>query len=107
MVILREQNTSQTFYCIPREYTATSLVLTDELSNISETYAITPAQVDYFLEVSTTFDLKQDRFYTMVVYNGTDIVHRDRVFCTNQTTYSVNNDVYAEHTTTNEFIIIS
>lgn len=59
--------------------------------------------------ISTTFDLKEDTFYKVVITYNNDIVFRDRIFCTNQnvSSYSPNNDKFIELESDNEFIIIS
>lgn len=117
MIVLKEQATSQTFKFIPRSYTADSMVIEEEGTSIDETYSITPSRVDYsdnadsegtYLQVSKIVNLKEDRFYTLKVLNGTDVIYKDRIFCTNQTvsTYSINNGEYVENSTNNDFIII-
>ena len=43
----------------------------------------------------------------LVLKDGTDILFKDKVFCTNQplVSFSVNNGQYVSSTTTNDFII--
>jgi hypothetical protein len=43
----------------------------------------------------------------VTIKDGTNIVYRDKIFCTNQNleTYSINKDAYVQHTTTNEYKI--
>jgi len=115
MIVLKEQGTDQTFKFIPREYTADSLVLTNETTNASTTYVITVSRVDYndnvdtaglYLSVTDTFTLKEDNFYSLVVKNGSDVIYRDKVFCTNQTVsdFTVNSGEFNTYTSTNEYI---
>lgn len=117
MIVLKEDATSQTFKFIPRSYTATSMVILEEGTSVDETYSITPVRVDYsdntdsegtYLEVSKIVNLKEDRFYSLKVLNGSAVIYKDRIFCTNQTvsTYSINDGEYIDNTTNNEFIII-
>jgi hypothetical protein len=42
MIVLQELATAQEFRIIPRELSATSMVITNELTDVSTTYAITP-----------------------------------------------------------------
>jgi hypothetical protein len=109
MIILNESNTSQTINFIPREYEADSMTLTNEQTGEVFTYAITPTQVNHYLQVSETFDTLEGQTYRLKVYNGTDIVYRDLVFCTNQTisAFSVNNGEYVQNSSNNDFIILS
>lgn len=115
MIVLKEQGTDQTFKFIPREYNADTIVLTSETLNTSTTYAITVSRVDYdgtadtsglYLSVTDTFTLKEGNFYSLVVKNGSDVVYKDKVYCTNQTVadYSVNNGQFTTYTSTNDYI---
>jgi hypothetical protein len=107
MIILREEATSQTFNIIPRYYTADSMVITNETSGVDVTYAITPTQTDYYLTISKIVTLVEGNFYTLEVLNGTDVVYKDKIFCTNQVvgSYTINNDEYTEHPTDNDYIV--
>ena len=108
MIILKEQSTSQTFYVIPREYNATSMTFTHEETGIVLTYSITPTQEEYYMKITKIVALKEDHFYTLKVLNGTDVVYRDKVFCTNQTistSYSVNNNEYVQNSSNNDYVI--
>ena len=108
MITLLESASPQTFKFIPRIYNATTMVIKCEATNESTTFNITPTQVQYYLSVTDTFDLKQGYTYTLKVYYNTDIVYYDKIFCTNQTLseYSINNGEYVEHTSNNDFIIL-
>lgn len=107
MIILKEQNTAQSLSFIPREYNATTIVLRNQ-STGSETI-ITASFVlsGYYLTTTTIFDLKQNTFYNLTIKNGSNIVYKDIVFCTNQAndTYTVNQNQYVSNVTNNEFKI--
>ena len=115
MIILKVDSNPQTFKFIPRSNTYDGLFLKDESTNVETEITIASNTAnDYYNTITATFhtvapnfDLVQDRFYRLLVKNGSDIVYRDRVFCTNQTinAYSVNNGVYNSNASTNEFII--
>jgi hypothetical protein len=94
-----------------------SMDITEEGTNVTTNYATTGTRVDYngnsdttgtYLEVTDIVALKEGRFYELVVKNGSTVIYKDRIFCTNQTvsTYSINNGVYVENTTNNDYIII-
>jgi len=107
MIILKEQNTVQTFSFIPRELNATSIVLRNETTGVETTINTTFYLSDYYLTASTIFDLKENTFYNLTIKNNTDIVYKDKIFCTNQNTdtYSVNQNQYVANVTNNEFKI--
>ena len=110
MIILKTDATAQTFKFIPREYAATTLILTDEDQNTSVTYNPTFTKTKYYLQTSVTFSpvLKEGTFYTLEVLNGSSIIYRDIIFCTDQalSTYSINDGQFTEHETTNEYILL-
>ena len=106
MIILKETILSQNFKFISRIYEADTLVLKNETTGEQVTYEISPIIDRYYLEVDLVLDLKQDNFYQMTVKNGSDVVYKDKVFCTNQIIedFSVNKDVYKGYQTTNDYI---
>ena len=81
MIVLRPIGTAQNLKFIPREYAATSNVI---------------------------FNLVEGRFYVLSVLNGTEVIYKDKVFCTAQNVlnYSINKDVYTSNVTENEYIIL-
>ena len=108
MIILQEIATEQTFSFIPRSQTYDSMFITDDQTNIEVEVTISAnTNGDYYDTISATFDIKQNHFYDLVIKNGTDVVHKDRIFCTNQavSTYSVNNGQFTSRASNNEFII--
>lgn len=119
MIVLKESILSQTFKFIPREYSADTMDIIEEGADIVSNFAITPARVGYdgladatgtYLSVSDIFTLKEGSFYSLIVYNGSNVVYKDKIFCTNQVAtsleYTINKDEYTEHTSDNEFIIL-
>ena len=108
MVILTTSTSAQTFKFIPRSLTYDGLYVTDESTNTTATISITSsASNDYYETITASYTLVEGRFYTLEVKNGSDIVFKGKIFCTDQTvsTYSVNYNNYTQHTTTNDFII--
>mgnify|MGYP001220409882 FL=1 len=111
MIILTTSANAQQLKFIPREYTASSIIITDQDTNTPVTYSgLTFTTNSYYLQGNVTFSplLNEGRFYTLKVLNGTNVVYRDMIFCTDQTisTYTINKDVYTEHATTNEYVVI-
>lgn len=111
MIILTTTTNAQELKFIPREYVASSIVITDQDTNKPVTYAgLTFTKDKYYLKGNVTFSpvLVEGRFYTLKVLNGSSIVYRDMLFCTDQTvsTYTINKDVYTENVTTNEYVVI-
>ena len=108
MIVLQESASPQTFKFIPRELEATSMVIHDDAENTDATIAIIPSVVAYYLEVTETLTLVEGRTYTITVLNGTDVIYKDKIFCTNQTIsdYSISDGEYISNTTNNDFVII-
>jgi len=107
MIILKEQNTPQTFSFIPRELKATTIVLRNETTGTETNIAADFFLSDYYLTTTTVFALKENTFYNLTIKNNNDIVYKDKVFCTNQNTdtYTVNLNEYVANNTNNEFKI--
>lgn len=108
MIVLQETTSPQTIYFIPREMAADSMTIHDEAQNTNEVISITPTQYEYYLTVTEVFNLVEDRNYTLTVFNGSNIVYKDKIFCTNQNEqdYSINEGEYIQHESDNEFIVI-
>mgnify|MGYP003677189561 FL=1 len=111
MIILTTSVNAQELKFIPREYVASSIVITDQDTNTPVTYAgLTFVTDRYYLKGNVIFSPKliEGRFYTLKVLNGTTVVYRDMIFCTDQTisTYSINDGVYTKHETTNEYVVL-
>jgi hypothetical protein len=112
--------TEQTIKVIPRVYaTSVTLKLRDDSTNDTNTLLITGVKTGNYISLTSVFDLKEGRFYDLKVYNGqgvvsdSDIIYRDKIFCTAQSTnqsnnesYSVNKDEYKSESGNNDFIIL-
>ena len=107
MIVLTTSTSAQTFSFIPRDI-PTTMVLTDDQTNTPVTVAITSqTQGGYVNTLTADFDLIEGHFYDLVLYKNTDIVYKDRIFCTDQNivSFSVNNGQYTSNTTSNTFIV--
>jgi hypothetical protein len=135
MIILKEQIESQTIKFIPRFYSADTLILRNETTNISVTLNPTFVVDGYYLKCDLALDLKENTFYNLTILstalpftadNGiktadnniltadmtqfsseNSLIYRDKIFCTNQNkdNYTVNENQYIANVTTNEFKI--
>jgi len=111
---------AQTIKIIPRVYsTSVTIKLRDDSSNNEVTILPTAIINKNYVELSNVFTLIEGRFYDLKVYNGqesiteADIIYRDKIFCTAQSTnqsnnehYTINKDVYKEKSGNNDFIIL-
>jgi aconitase A len=107
MIVLTTSSLPQTFACIPRSGIST-MVITDDQTNTPQIVPITQiAANDYVVNVTATFDLTEGHFYDLVLKQGSTIVYKDRIFCTDQnvTTFSVNAGQYTSNTTSNTYIV--
>jgi len=116
MKILSTSASAQTIKVIPREYvTSATLKLTDDTTNTSVSYSVSPTTDRNYLSISQALSLKEGRFYDMLITktDGT-VIYKDKVFCTAQTVaqadndyYTINKDVYTTDTSfDNDFIIL-
>jgi len=111
---------AQTIKIIPRVYsTSVTIKLRDDSTNNEVTILPTAIINKNYVELSNVYTLTEGRFYDLKVYNGqgstteADIIYRDKIFCTAQSTsqsnnehYTVNKDVYKEQSGNNDFIIL-
>ena len=107
IIVLQETANAQTFSFIPRSQSYDALFLTDDQTNVEVQVTIDAStQGDYLDTITATFTLTEGHFYNLVVKDGSDVVFKDRVFCTNQAvvSFSVNNGQYTSNSTTNDFI---
>jgi hypothetical protein len=113
MIVLQNTSDSQTFNFIPRSYTqgtTYTIKITNETTN-TEIYSSTSTSFtanDYYYQHSDTFTLVEDTMYNLEIKAGSELIFRDKIFCTNQTvsTYSVNNNAYTENSIDNDFIVL-
>lgn len=120
MKYLKPTTDNQTLFIIPRVY-ATNLTLTLRDDSTNNTVTIIPSVISNrnYLEVTSSFNLVEGRFYDLKIYNGQgdlstlNVIYRDKVFCTVQDTdqsnneyYTVNKSVYKEESGNNDYIIL-
>ena len=108
MIVLNVSELSQIISFIPRDGSYDTLELTDEQTNDTQVVNIIDSTVgEYYHTIEAIFDLVENHFYMLVLKDGTDVLFKDKVFCTNQplVSFSVNKGQYVSSTTTNDFII--
>lgn len=133
MIILTTSVSEQTIRVIPRSYPDdVVLILRDDSTNTSTTYTLDSMEwensdeewqsVDMnwnsaggyyeekgYLVINNSYSLTENRFYDLTITDGSSVIYKDKIFCTDQTItdYSVNDGVYTtENTYDNEYIII-
>ncbi len=98
MIILTTSATAQNLLIIPRTYISKfTMEIRDDSTNVSVDYAITTATLaGNYVSFNNVFSPKlvENHFYDMTLYVGTNIIFKDRIFCTDQTINQVNNDYY-------------
>ena len=116
MIHLTTSASAQTLKVIPRSYASSvSMILRDDSTNTSTTYSSISTSTDKnYLVVSQALSpvLVEGRFYDLTIKEGSNVIYKDKVFCTDQTisSYSVNNGEYTVPTGNdvfdNDYIII-
>ena len=119
MIVLTTSASAQTFKVIPRNYTLTAFTMSirDDSTNVTVTYNITGVTTSgNYRTFQNTFSpvLVSNHFYDMTLSSGTDVIFKDRIFCTDQTINQVDNDYYnlneGQFTTddsyNNEYIVV-
>ena len=113
MTILQSTTDSQTLNFIPREYTSGTtytISIKDETTNkeVFSSTATTFSALDYYFQYSRVFTLVENTMYMLEIKDGTNVIFKDKIFCTNQNvaTYSVNDNEYIKNTTANNFIVL-
>jgi hypothetical protein len=95
----------------PRSDNYTSITIYNELTNsIVDLDNISITNNAYYKTLSFDIaeDLQDQHFYYLTMYNGSNVIYRDKIFVTSQQpeVYTINKDVYTSHTSNNEFITL-
>lgn len=103
-------NGDKTFKVIPRQFISGAITVNLTSESTGATINITPtasADGNYMSFVAAFGTLTEGDFYMLEVKNGTVVIYKDKVFCTDQTINQANNDYYSvndgEYTTENSF----
>ena len=115
MIHLTTSTDAQTIKVIPRNYaTNVSMVIRDDSTNAEVTYSVSTTTDKNYLVLSQALALTEGRFYDLTIKEGSSVIFKDKVFCTDQTIdqdtnnyYSVNDGEYTSDTTyDNDYIIL-
>ena len=106
MIILQPITEAQTIKFIGREDDCDSIILRDEQDNTEVTINVVFSLTSYYLTADIIFDIKDNHFYNLIAYNGSNIVYKDKVFCTSQTDYSINKNEYTTKDSNNDYITL-
>ena len=116
MIHLTTSASAQTLKIIPRSYASSvSMILRDDSTNTSTTYSSISTSTDKnYLVLSQALSpvLVEGRFYDLTIKEGSNVIYKDKVFCTDQTisSYTVNSSEYTIPTGNdvfdNDYIVI-
>ena len=110
MKILTTSASAQTLKIIPREYQANiDVILRDNSTNESTTYSVATSTSGDYMTFDLTLSLVENRFYDMTCKFGSDVIYKDKIFCTDQVIadYTVNEGQYTtENSYDNDYIIL-
>ena len=116
MIHLTTSASAQTLKIIPRSYASSvSMILRDDSTNTSTTYSSISTSTDKnYLVVSQALSpvLVEGRFYDLTIKEGSNVIYKDKVFCTDQTisSFTVNSSEYTIPTGNdvfdNDYIVI-
>ena len=115
MIHLTTSTDAQTIKIIPRSYASNvSMILRDDSTNADVTYSVSTTTDKNYLVLSQALSLTEGRFYDLTIKEGTSVIYKDKVFCTDQTVdqdtnnyYSVNDGEYTIDTSyDNDYIIL-
>ena len=113
MIVLQESSSEQTIKFIPRSFTSGNsytVKVVNETTGKTVHNASTTGITEnlYYNEYRAVLSLKQNNYYTITI-TGTEVVFKDKIYCTNQadlTSYTVNSGQYTTKSSDNEFITL-
>jgi len=114
MIVLQESASAQNIDFIPRTFTSGNtynVTIVNETTN-TEVHNVDTTSITenlYYNRYNATFNLKQDVTYNLTIKSGSDVIFKDKIYCTNQTdlpAYTVNESEYIFNDTNNEFITL-
>ena len=111
MVILTTSTNAQNFKVIPRStQSEVTFELTDKSKRTTNVISVSVTNSNGYMTITGSFNLIEDRFYSFAIKNGSTIIYRGSIFCTDQTnfnTFDVHSGEYTtENTYDNDFVII-
>lgn len=109
MEVLTTSTGSQSLRIVPRKASSSpTLELTDKSKRTTSTVAVTSTVEGEYTKLTGTFSLIEGVSYSFKVKDGSEVIYRGLIFCTNQTDldkYFVNKDEYvSDDTYDNDYI---
>ena len=101
MIILKAISTPQSITAYVREHTSTgnyTASIFDEEKNKLTTQAVTGTYDEHAVTFDVTFNFQAQRFYTIKLKNGDDVINFSKIYTTDQTDfdkYTVLADYYS------------
>lgn len=108
MIVLSTSITAQDIKVTPRSNTFDTLKILDEIEGVETTITILSSVFEnYYYKINAEFELKEGRFYVLKIYNGTNLVFYDKIYCTDQPSesYKLLKDEFTTQDTNNDFIL--
>ena len=111
MHLLTTSTDAQQLKIVPRQdASSVTLELTDKTQFTTSTVSVSKTSSDPFMILSGSFSLVENRAYSFEVKDGSEIIYRGLIFCTDQTDYDKydpnKNDYIMESTYNNEYVIL-
>ena len=104
MIILNKSTGGQTFKIIPRSAASSpTFELLDKSTRVSSNIGIDVTNANGYMTITGFFSLKEGRFYTFKVKDGSTIIYRGAIFCTDQTNFNIFDVHSGEYTTENSY----
>ena len=104
MIILNTSTGGQTFKIIPRSAASShTFELLDKSTRVSSNIGIDVTNANGYMTITGFFSLKEGRFYTFKVKDGSTIIYRGAFFCTDQTNFNIFDVHSGEYTTENSY----
>ena len=104
MIILNTSTGGQTFKIIPRSAASSpTFELLDKSTRVSSSIGIDVTNANGYMTITGFFSLKEGRFYTFKVKDGSTIIYRGAIFCTDQTNFNIFDVHSGEYTTENSY----
>lgn len=108
MIILKQTDLYQTISLVPNGELG-YIEIEGDKSDTLISLMVNAINQGYYVNIEVVIDLIEDRFYTLKGYTDDtkqELVIYERIFCTNQSKYTINKGSYKENATSNEYVII-
>ncbi len=98
MKVLSTSSSAQNLDVIPRVFVSSYTMKLRDTSKNKEVFSASVSASDNvnFKRLSATISpvLKEGRYYDLTLLNGSAVVYKDKIFCTDQTVNQTNNNYY-------------